>query len=516
MTSSRSDADIVIIGSGPAGVSAAFPLVETGLRVLMIDGAGCEAAGNRPSSEPWRKRLGTGLEALVPEDGLSPKLRTPAARRIVGDFHRLSTVHGDGFIAVGALARGGLSRLWGAFVCEFGADDLIGWPIAVEDLRASYRTVTERIGVSGSATDELSTFYGSSGALLPSLPLGGTAARLLERHDDRDAPDFALGLARSAILTVDRPDRKACNLGKDCLWGCDRGAVYDARFDLAALRRRTEFRLVDQALAVRLAPCADGWEVTTQDGRRFAASRIVMAAGALGTASLVLPLLPDPPAELRLLSSPVMAMPLLMPKRIGRSIPDRGYSLAQLGYRLRYGRRAHDYVTGSVYELSLLPMPSFAGRLPLGRRAGMELLSALAPALMVAIAFFPGDCSDNRIALQQQGNRSTLVIRGGFDAGLADKRGRVVQRLRRIWRRRGAWTLPGTTLAAPGTDVHYAGPFGMGLQRPHGTTRHGELHAAPGIHIVGAAAFPSLPSKHPTLTIMANADRIGRHLAARR
>jgi choline dehydrogenase-like flavoprotein len=516
MTSSPHDADIVIIGSGPAGVSAAFPLVETGLRVLMIDGAGREAAGTRTAGEPWRKRLGDGLEALVPEDGLSPKLRTPAGRRIVGDFQRRASIEGDGFIAVGALARGGLSRLWGAFVCEFDADDLTGWPIALDDLRSSYRAVTERIGVSGSATDELSTFYGSSGALQPSLPPGPTAARLLACHDDRDAPDFALGLARSAILTADRAGRKACNLGKDCLWGCERGAVYDARFDLAALRRRAEFRLADQALAVRLTRCADGWEVSTQDGRRFSAPRIVMAAGALGTAPLVLPLLPDPSAELRLLSSPVMAMPLVMPARIGRSAPDRGYSLAQLGYRLRYGRREHDYVTGSVYELSYLPMPSFAGRLPLGRRAGMEVMSALAPALMVATAFFPGDCSDNRLAWQRQGNRSTVVVRGGFDAGLADKRGRVAQRLRRIWRRRGAWTLPGTTLAAPGTDVHYAGPFGMGLQRPHGTTRHGELHAAPGIHIVGAAAFPSLPSKHPTLTIMANADRIGRHLAALR
>ncbi|MGA2128891.1 MAG: FAD-dependent oxidoreductase, partial [Xanthobacteraceae bacterium] len=56
MTSFLHDADIVIIGSGPAGVSAAFPLVETGLRVLMIDGAGREAAGNRPAGEPWRKR----------------------------------------------------------------------------------------------------------------------------------------------------------------------------------------------------------------------------------------------------------------------------------------------------------------------------------------------------------------------------------------------------------------------------------------------------------------------------
>jgi flavin-dependent dehydrogenase len=32
------DVDVIIVGSGPAGVSAAFPLLESGVRVLMVDG----------------------------------------------------------------------------------------------------------------------------------------------------------------------------------------------------------------------------------------------------------------------------------------------------------------------------------------------------------------------------------------------------------------------------------------------------------------------------------------------
>ena len=34
----KPDFDVIIVGSGPAGVSAAFPLVESGLNVLMVDG----------------------------------------------------------------------------------------------------------------------------------------------------------------------------------------------------------------------------------------------------------------------------------------------------------------------------------------------------------------------------------------------------------------------------------------------------------------------------------------------
>ena len=99
------DADFIVIGSGPAGVSAALPLVEAGRRVLMIDGA-VERSG--AANAPWQRMLGERLEALRPDDGLSPKLRTPEARQVIGDFKRWSALDADTFLALGALARGGL------------------------------------------------------------------------------------------------------------------------------------------------------------------------------------------------------------------------------------------------------------------------------------------------------------------------------------------------------------------------------------------------------------------------
>jgi choline dehydrogenase-like flavoprotein len=39
------------------------------------------------------------------------------------------------------------------------------------------------------------------------------------------------------------------------------------------------------------------------------------------------------------------------------------------------------------------------------------------------------------------------------------------------------------------------------------------LHAHEGVYIIDGACFSSLPAKAPTLTIMANADRIARHIA---
>lgn len=507
------DADCIVVGSGPAGVSVSFPLLEAGVRVLMIDGASRDQSVEG-ANEGWQRMLGAQLEALLPEDGLSPKLRTPRARRIVGDFNQVSDIHGDSFIPITGRARGGLSQIWGGFVCEFDAQDIGEWPISISDLRPSYQAVVDRIGVSGSDVDEMAEFFGRSGMILPPLPVSPSAARLLKSYrPGSQGSEFGLGIARNAILTIDRDHRFACDLRKDCLWGCARGSIYDARFDLSVLERLGSFQLVDDAFVAGLARINGGWEVFTREGRRMSAPRVIIAAGTLGTAALIIPLLVNVPSELRLLNSPVLAMPLLVPSRLGKAESSAGYSLAQLGYRLRYGDKADDYIAGAIYAIDGLPASSFASRLPLSRRAGSVLVDAFSPALLVATGYFPGSCSDNKLRWERKGNQLSMVIRGGNNPDLAGKLAAVTRRLRKIWWQLGALLLPGVALATPGTDVHYAGLFGMGRRMAFGSTEWGELNGAPGVYVVDGSILPTLPSKYLTLTIMANADRIGRHIA---
>ncbi len=502
-------ADIVVIGSGPAGVSAAWPLVEAGRRVVMIDGGGDSDAG---MVTPWQRMLGAHLEALRPDDGLSPKLRTPEARRLLGAFQEREPIEAEDFLAIGALGRGGLSRIWGAFVCELQDDDLQDWPLTAYDLRPSYDAVVSRIGVSGSCDDDMAAFYGRSDAVQAPPPLGPTAAALLKRYSAaRPDPDFAMGRARNALITADRAQRQACDLRLGCLWGCPRGAIYDARQDVARLRQHANFELHD-AIARQLVRTAGGWDVVTTHGERLHAPRLVVAAGTLGSLRLVAPLI-GPAAELRVLNSPVVAVPLLVSRRLGGTLPAAGHSLAQLGFRLACSTAPGDYVSGAIYEVAGLPASSFAARMPLGRRAATEIFRALAPALAIATIYFPGRCSANTVGLRPSAEGARVAVRGGVAPGFEAVVRSVRTRLSAIWRKLGARQLPGTALATAGTDAHLGGVCPMGVAAPHGTNNYGELHAAPGLHLVDGSVLPTIPSKFTTLTVMANADRIGRHLA---
>jgi choline dehydrogenase-like flavoprotein len=508
------DADVIVIGSGPAGVSASFPLIEAGRRVLMIDGAG---AARNAAASPWDRALGAGLEALKPDDGLSPKLRTPLARAVVEPFRRDCEFAEDNFYAIGARARGGLSRIWGGFVAEFDDADMQDWPFKADALRDSYRAVTSRIGVSGSCDDDMASFFGQSGPLLTAPQIGPNAKILLDSfHKAPPDSGFSIGLARNALLTADRGARQACDLSQSCLWGCERGAIYDSSYDLATLRGSPHFELRDGLTAIQLRPVENGWEVALREnGQPLRAPRVIVAAGAFGTLKLVLPILAaSETGELPFLNSPVLATPLLLPKRLGATPPRQGYNLAQLGYRFGFGDKAGDYVTGGIYEVSELPPSSFAARLPFGRRAGTEIFRALAPALLVATTYFPGNCSANRATWRRTGDELSIKLHGGVTPELDRIAPAARRKLTLAWRSLGAYALPGASFATPGMDAHLGGLFPMGSDGRYGSDQFGQPHAAPGLYLVDGAVLPSVPSKPTTLTIMANADRIGRHLAA--
>jgi choline dehydrogenase-like flavoprotein len=499
------EAEIVVIGSGPAGVSVALPLVEAGRTVLMLDGAnGAESA---EAAGPGRI-LGPGLESLVVEDGLSPKLRVPESRRAIGRFAKANRVTGENFVAIGSLARGGLSRVWGAFAAEFSPRDLEGWPITHADLVPSYARVSRRIGISGSAEDAAGRLLGASAPLQPPLPLGGASRRLLSNYERATGHELALGHARNAVLSRSLDGRPACELRNDCLWGCPIGAIYDSRQDLARLSTHANFRLVDGALVVAMQRQDGAWRAVTADGRAFSAPRMVLAAGTLGSSRLMATLLPQP-ADWPLLSNPVIATPLLVPAA-ARKGPVPSHSLAQLSYFLGLGE-GRDYVAGAVYETAGLPASGFANRLPLGRRAGEALFQALGPALLVAATSFSGAFSHNRLRFDRAAG--VLTVAGGLREDLSGTATLVMRRLARAWRRLGAYPLPGGQLAVPGTDAHFAGTLPMGGKQANGTSVLGQPAGQDGLHIVDGSILPSLPARHATLTIMANADRIGRSLA---
>lgn len=526
------DADVIVVGSGPAGTSAAFPMLEAGMRVVLVDGgrrpeedllpSGAYHDLRRTSADQWRTFLGPRLEGLADAGPPSPKLRSPGARFAFAGFES-QRITGESFALVGSLARGGLSAIWGAGLGVFDDDDLAAFPLTLDDLAPSYLRITERMGVSGFGDDDLASPIEGEIVSQPAIRLAENARRLAARYARRRpalaSRGFRLGRSRVAVLSEPLAARGPCLLCDTCLFGCRHGAIWNAAYDLETLRRHPGLEYRPGWLVEGLEAAAGGYRLAVAGrGRPLAAPRVLLAAGALVSTRLVLELTGRFDEDVALLTSPAMAFALCLPERVASPLPEREFSLAQLSFVAQGPGGAGDRSYGNLFSASGIPGSFLVERIPVTRPAAVRLFRYLQPALLLANCYLPATFSANAARLEKNGEgASRLRVRGGFADGFGLRCERLQRQLSRSFRRLGALMLPGSfTSAEPGSDLRYGGTFPM-RERPRAeeVDRTGELAGWPGLHLVDLSIFPAMPAKHPTLTLMANADRIGRAVAGR-
>lgn len=137
-----------VIGSGPAGISAAMALVARGVRVRLLD------AGT--SLEPERQRvverLGATTSAELPDDVARLRDGSQVTKggipltRVFGSTYPFDMysdswrVELHGAEVKPSFARDGLSTVWGAGMLPYHRDDIADWPFPAGDLDPHYRS----------------------------------------------------------------------------------------------------------------------------------------------------------------------------------------------------------------------------------------------------------------------------------------------------------------------------------------------------------------------------------------
>lgn len=526
---SSSSFDIIIVGSGPAGVSAAFPLVRAGLRVLMVDG------GNRPSTVPpdrpflplrsedteqWKWMLGRDLHAIKFRESASPKLRVPTHDYVFRDFVPRNRIEAERFIAVGSLAQGGLSNAWGCGVARFSDADLAKFPCPAGEWDISYQAVSERMGISGRQDDDLREYFGldewAQAPVTLDVPHSFLEARYRRQRDKLTLAGFYMGRSRVAALTQAIDSRLPCNLSSNCLWGCTRGSLYTAADDLGRLLRDFPNFFYESGFVVEAMRKTDsGWKIcSSQPGvsgqMKLVGKKILLAAGTLATTRLALSTLQFA-APVRVLSSPTAAFLLWLPALLGIKRRD-GFGLGQLSFSLRLNNG--DTAFGSTFATTGIPVTEFARHIPFGRRHSIDILRNLLSSCLAGNVFLPGHLSETVARLDSTGR---LNIEGGYAKDVPELMAEVAKKLRRAYWQMGSILLPMSfTMGKPGSDIHYAGTLPMRQSpRPGETDQYGEVQGLVNVHVVDGASLSLLPEKSHTLTIMANADRIARQIAKR-
>lgn len=518
------DFDAVIVGSGPAGVSAAFPLLEAGARVLMVDGGRRESwqppaeqylSLRRNDPDQWHWFVGKNFHALRHNQAASPKLRVTTHESIFEGFQAANRIVTDDFVAIGSLAAGGLSNAWGCGVASLSDSELASFPVDAATMRTSYASVAKRIGISGRCPDDMEDFFGVDAWAQPPLPMDDLHSsihrRYLARRDKLLQNRFRLGQARIAVLSEPLGDRMACDQSGTCLWGCGRQALYSAAYDLRSLKARKGFHyrpghIVDGVYDKGGSVIVEG--EGPQGPFRFTARRALLAAGTLASTRLALQAI-DYRLPLPLQSCPTAAFLLCLPQYLGR--PHQAVTgLGQLSFALTLANETQSF--GSLFSTTGIPVTEFARHLPFGKRYAVDFLRKLLPACTVGNIFLPGSLTAATVQLSDDRN---LMVNGSYKAQTTELMREARARLANSFRHVGAILIPGSfTVGRPGTDIHYSATLPMCETPQQGQTGpFGELAGASRIYVIDGASLPYLPAKSHTFTIMANADRIARHIS---
>lgn len=520
------DFDVIIIGSGPAGVSAAWPLVQNGLRVIMIDGGKVplikppidEYISSRTTdSQQWKWMIGEDFHALKNLSNVSPKIRTPTLKYVFEDFESVNSIKSKDFLTYGSLAAGGLSNAWGCGVASLSENELSEFPFKFSDIEKSYEIVSKRIGVSGRQKDDLSNYFGLDKWIQPPIQMDTLHDHLykkyLQHRQKRGPKNFRMGRSRVAVLSEDLNSRKSCDNSGTCLWGCNNKAMYSAANEIEQLKQYQNFThksgfIVDNLKSMNGHWVVEGNELLNDRYFSISANRIFLAAGTLATTRLVLKLLKYK-KPVSLLSSPTAAFLIWLPRLLGtKRVPTFG--LGQLSFASTLENGVSFF--GSTFNTNGIPVSEFSRHMPFQQRFSIDVLKYLLSSCLVGNAFLPGNMSLSTVQLN---NDDKLEINGGYSEKVPILMSEIASQIRKEYWHLGALLLPQSfTIGSPGGDIHYSGtlPMRESVNRETHTNDLGELNGLCGVHVVDGACLSTLSEKSHTLTIMANADRISRKI----
>ena len=521
---------ILVIGSGPAGVACSSALLERGEKVTMLD-AGLELESSRRTalvklkstgSTSWTEESAGFLrdEVETTRDGIPMKLaygsdfayRDPTGHRIAA----------DGAYGKPSFARGGLSNVWGASVLPYRTEDMSNWPITAGDLAPHYRAALAMMPFAGrrdGLEEQFPLYHDDPGEL------GGSAqAEALLRDLELNASHLSargvrFGASRLAVQAERAGGKPGCVYCGMCLYGCPYEYIYNSAHTLERLRENSAFTYRAGVVVEQLEEVSSQVEVMGRnlDGAgsfRMRADKVFVACGVLSTARILLTSLEAYGQPIHALDNCYFLLPLMRYRSRPEALGERLHTLAQVFIEVLDpaigSRRAHLQVY-SYNELLGEEMARMMG--PLRGALPMIKRSVLGRLLLIQ-GYLHSDLSAGiRLELKRgsAGASPSLSLSGEPNP----KTGPALAALRRrLWSERGAMkAVPISSMlrvGLPGRGFHTGGTFPMRanpgpfevdlLGRPHGFTR---------VHLVDASAFPSLPATTITLSVMANAHRIG-------
>jgi choline dehydrogenase-like flavoprotein len=423
-----------------------------------------------------------------------------------------------------SLAIGGFSTVWGAAALPYDRKEISHWPVPHAELEDGYRALRDIIGISGDPNDEFSEafpHYVVPWGLLPQHP---QTQRILQhfRATQDSLASAGLKFATARVMSWSDAGEGSCIGCGLCLYGCPRRLIYNSAGSIERLAALPGFEYRTRSVVLAVEEGESSVEVRSlmPDGTvtTVKARRVFSAAGVLPSSLLALRASGVDEGEFSVQDSQYFIVPALAWNAGPRTAEETPYyALSQFFLQIR-----DEGVCSHIVHLQGYPHNPFFeqaiwGRLPRSFSLLSPLIRQVLPHLVMLQGFLHSSASDTvKVAFRRADSRFALKL----SVERNPNKGKVIERVQRKLlgnsvRTRLVPLTPSTEIAEPGRSFHFGGSFPMRaapterlqsdtLGRPSGLKR---------IHLVDASVLPDIPATTITLTVMANAWRIGNRAA---
>jgi choline dehydrogenase-like flavoprotein len=425
-----------------------------------------------------------------------------------------------GVEVISSCARGGLSNVWGGAVLPYRAEDTINWPITIDQLAPHYRAVFELMPLAAQRDDlerEFPLFTPRYAPLRSSAQATAMIGDLDASREMLQKEGIRYGHARLAVQVDDFKDKGGCVYCAMCLYGCPRKLIYNAAESVEMLRSRPLFYYIRDVAVDRIIENGSEVQLSCRhpsNQLRFTlrGKRVYLAAGVIGTAKIVLASTAAYGRRVTIRDSQYFLLPLLRLKATPGVSREHLHTLAQIFLELNACIPAGNSVHLQAYTYNDLYRRTLEKRFGTLIRMAGGLSNSFLGRLMVLQGYLHSeDSSAISVRLERRAAADELVLEAMINPQAnAHVRGISRKLLKCSRQLRAMPLLPLLHIGKPGQGSHIGGTFPMRHDPGQFETDVlGRLAGMRRVHIVDASVFPSIPPTTITLSVMANAHRIG-------
>lgn len=448
--------DVVVVGSGPSGAHAAYPLIKAGLRVAMINGGlDLKQATKVRNADTNGKKTSHAFDLIKENSSIFNK--TYDLLKIKSNIE-----------IVQSLAKGGLSETWHG-VCDFFSEnemEAIGLP--PDEIKKEYKEISKLIKLNFRTPLDLHS-------------------RLL--------------LAKAKSNTD----------SENSIYQVPMVFSYRTSSFIEELKRFKNFVYISHQLVYSVKEKRNHVEIQSfsvdkKEQSLTRASFLILAAGSINTTRIVLRSFKLYNYKTSFLTKANYIVPCLHLSSLGKKNDSKKSKFGQLVIKSKESNRGVDSFFIQLYRLNPLFLHKALQYIAIPKMIVLPLLSALAPYIVIADVRFPAFESKMTFCKlkKEVGERDTLEISfKETSRELARHKKEYDKITQQLW---SLGLFPLRTIIGY-TTSHYGGGVSV--------DKNGKLQKANRIYIADSSSWKILPAKPPTMTIMGNAARIGKNVLKR-